>query len=279
MNELRNKYPLNSLLQLTNMSKSTFYFRLNKLLHSADKYKVEKELIKEIFSKNKQRYGHRRITAVLRYHYGIVINHKTVNKLMKELNLKVPIKKVKYHSYMGTLGKIKDNILNREFTADKPNQKWVTDVTMFKVLDTKLYLSPILDLFNSEIISYTVSKSPNIELVQSMLNNALKTNNNVKNLIFHSDLGWQYQMKEFQRTLTKHNIIQSMSNKGNCLDNAVMENFFGRLKTEFFYQEKFKSVDEFIDKLHEYIYYYNNIRIKEKLNWLSPVQYKLKTTH
>lgn len=165
------------------------------------------------------------ITAILRYQYGIVINHKTVNKLMKEPNLKVPIKKVKYHSYMGTLGEIKDKILNREFNADKFNQKWVTDVTMFKVLNTKPYLSPILDLFNSEIISYTISKSLNIELIQSMLNQALKTNNNVKNLIFHSDLGLHYPMKKFQRTLTKHNIIQGMSNKGNCLDNSVMENF------------------------------------------------------
>lgn len=279
MNELRNKYPLNSLLKLANISKSTFYFRLNKLLHSTDKYKVEKELIKQIFTENKQRYGHRRITAVLRYQHGIVINHKTVSKLMKELNLKVPIKRVKYHSYMGTLGEIKDNILNRDFNANEPNQKWVTDVTMFKVLDTKIYLSPILDLFNSEIISYTISKSPNIEFVQSMLNQALKINKNVKDLIFHSDLGWQYQMKEFQRTLTKHNIIQSMSNKGNCLDNSVMENFFGRLKTEFFYQEKFKSVEEFVDKLHEYIYYYNNIRIKERLNWQSPVQFRLQNAH
>jgi len=160
-----------------------------------------------------------------------------------------------------------------------PNKKWVTDVTMFKVLDSKIYLSPILDLYNSEIVSYTLSTSPNIELVQSMLNNALKKVKLTKNLILHSDLGWQYQQKEFQRTLNKHGITQSMSNKGNCLDNAVMENFFGRLKCEFFYMEKFKSAEEFIDKLNEYIYYYNNIRIKEKLNWQSPIQYKIQNSH
>ena len=276
MNELRKKYPLPSLLELANISKSTFYYRLNKLLHSTDKYKVEKELIQQIFTENKQRYGHKRVTAVLRCQYGIIINHKTVNKLMKSLNLKVSVKKVKYHSYKGNLGEVKNNILNREFVANKLNEKWVTDITMFKVLDTKLYLSPILDLFNREIVAYTISQSPNMELVQSMLNEALKKHKKVEGLIFHSDLGWQYQMKEFQRTLKKHNIIQSMSNKGNCLDNAVMENFFGRLKSEFFYQEKFKSVEEFIDKLHEYIYYYNNNRIKERLNWLSPVQFRNK---
>lgn len=240
---------------------------------------VEKELISQIFFEHKQRYGHRRITAVLRYKYGLVINHKTVNRLMNQLSLRVPIKKVKYRSYMGTLGLISDNLLQRKFDAESINQKWVTDVTMFKVLDNKIYLSAILDLFNREIVSYTISQSPNLEFVQRMLNLALQKNPMVDNLIFHSDLGWQYQQKSFQRTLVKHNIKQSMSRKGNCLDNAVMENFFGRLKTELFYIEKFNTLDEFVFKLKEYIYYYNNIRIKEKLNWLSPVEYKLQYSH
>jgi len=179
----------------------------------------------------------------------------------------------KYHSYKGEVGKIADNLLKRDFTAEKPFEKLTTDVTEFKVCDDKVYLSPVMDLYNREIISYDISLSPNLEQIRNMLNGLFaKLPNNVKP-IFHSDQGWQYQHAEYQRLLAEHSITQSMSRKGNCMDNGAMENFFGRLKVEMFYGEKFESVNAFIESLHKYISYYNNERIITKLK-TSPVKYR-----
>ena len=233
---------------------------------------LEKQEILYIFNKNKSRYGYRRILLELK-NLGYVINHKTVLKLMKSLNIQGKQRKSKYKSYKGEVGKIAPNIINRNFNATKPFEKLTTDVTEFAVCDEKVYLSPILDMYNNEIVSYSISTSPNFWQTRDMLDgllNKLPTNSTP---ILHSDQGWQYQMKEYQRILKQNNIIQSMSRKGNCLDNSVMENFFGRLKTEMFFGEKFESVDTFIDKLKEYIYYYNNERIILKLK-MSPVQYR-----
>ncbi len=239
-----------------------------------NKYAREKAKIQELFELNKQRYGYRRITELLRQK-GIVLNHKTVLKLMKSLNLKGKQRKNgKYHSYKGEVGKIADNLLNREFTASKPFEKLTTDVTQFNVCDDKVYLSPIMDLYNREIISYSISLSPNLEQIREMLQGLFERLPNGVTPIFHSDQGWQYQHNEYQRSLREHNIKQSMSRKGNCMDNGAMENFFGRLKVEMFYGEKFKTVDEFVEKLKEYIDYYNNDRISLKLKGLSPVQYR-----
>lgn len=234
----------------------------------------EKSEIKELFEKNKERYGYRRITALLRQK-GIVINHKTVLKLMKSLSLRGKQRKNdKYHSYKGEVGKIADNLLNRDFEASKPFEKLTTDVTQFNVCDDKVYLSPIMDLYNREIISYSISLSPNLEQIREMLQGLTERLPSNATPIFHSDQGWQYQHSEYQRYLHEHNIIQSMSRKGNCMDNGAMENFFGRLKVEMFYGEKFSSVEDFITKLHDYISYYNNERISLKLKGMSPVQYR-----
>ncbi|HBB6806739.1 TPA: IS3 family transposase, partial [Enterococcus faecium] len=138
----------------------------------------------------------------------------------------------------------------------------------------KIYLSPILDLFNGEIISYSISTSPTYKLIEEMLQQAIKKKGTEGSLILHSDQGWQYQMPQYQKKLKENNIIQSMSRKGNCLDNSVIENFFGVLKSEFFYREKFRSIEIFQSKLNEYIRWYNNKRIKLKLNGLSPVEYR-----
>ena len=233
---------------------------------------LEKQEILYIFNKNKSRYGYRRILLELK-NLGYVINHKTVLKLMKSLNIQGKQRKSKYKSYKGEVGKIAPNIINRNFNATKPFEKLTTDVTEFAVCDEKVYLSPILDMYNNEIVSYSISTSPNFWQTRDMLDgllNKLPTNSTP---ILHSDQGWQYQMKEYQRILKENNIQQSMSRKGNCLDNSIMENFFGRLKTEMFYGEKFESVNTFIDKLKEYIYYYNNERIILKLK-MSPVQYR-----
>ena len=163
----------------------------------------------------------------------------------------------------------------RHFTATKPNQKWVTDVTEFKAKDgNKVYLSPILDLFNNEIVSYTLSYSPNWAQVEKMLKLAVKRLNKTSGGILHSDQGWQYQMAAYRQILAEHGIIQSMSRKGNCLDNAAMESFFGRLKTECFYGREFNTREEIVDTVRDYLDYYNHRRIQLKLKGLSPIQYR-----
>lgn len=255
------------------MARSVFYYHFKKL-HSADKYKDERETVKSIFYENKGRYGYRRITAEMR-NKGIIINHKTVQRLMKESGIKCQIRKVHYHSYRGEVGKTAPNIIARDFTADAPNRKWATDVTQINIGSVKLYLSPILDMFNGEIISYNISKSPNLEQIYDMLNKAFAKYDNLDGLILHSDQGWQYQHFAYRKCLKRHNILQSMSRKGNCLDNAMAENFFGIMKSELLYAEKFENPEDFINALQDYIEYYNNKRIKNRLNGKSPVQYRV----
>ena len=243
-------------------------------MKDADKYCAIKKEILDIFNKNKGRYGYRRILSVL-IQKGYVINHKTVLKLMNELNIKGKQRKNdKYHSYKGEVGKVAKNLLKREFYAEKPFEKLTTDITQFKVCDEKVYLSPVMDLFNREIISYSISTSPNMYQIREMLDRLFKKLPDGAKPLFHSDQGWQYQHAEYQRLLSEHNITQSMSRKGNCMDNGAMENFFGRLKVEMFYGEKFESVNAFIDELKRYIDYYNNERISLKLKGMSPVQYR-----
>ncbi len=263
------------MLRLAKLSKSTYYYVLNSL-KKQDKYENIKELIIKIFNENKGRYGYRRITLTLVNEHNIEINHKTVQRLMKVLGLKSIIRpKRRYNSYKGTIGKIADNLLKRDFKADRPNQKWVTDVTEFKVNNEKLYLSPIVDLFNGEIVSYNISKHPVFSQVMNMLKKAFKKIPNNTNLILHSDQGWQYQMKQYQYALQSKGIRQSMSRKGNCLDNACAENFFGILKSELYYlkEKEYRNINELEKDIIEYIDYYNNKRIKSRLK-MSPVNYR-----
>ena len=259
-------------MKLSGLARSTYYYYLKH--QNTNKYENEKQKIQEIFNLNKGRYGYRRITIVMR-NKGYVINHKTVLKLMNELGLKGKQRKNgRYHSYRGTIGKIADNLLERDFYAVKPFEKMTTDVTQFNVCDDKVYLSPVMDLFNREIISYSISTSPNLYQIREMLDGLFEKLPDDATPIFHSDQGWQYQHAEYQRLLAEHNIKQSMSRKGNCMDNGAMENFFGRLKVEMYYGEKFESVNTFIDELKQYIDYYNNERISIKLKGMSPVQYR-----
>ena len=259
-------------MKLSGLARSTYYYYLKH--QNTNKYENEKQKIQEIFNLNKGRYGYRRITIVMR-NKGYVINHKTVLKLMNELGLKGKQRKNgRYHSYRGTIGKIADNLLERDFYAVKPFEKITTDVTQFNVCDDKVYLSPVMDLFNREIISYSISTSPNLYQIREMLDGLFEKLPDDATPIFHSDQGWQYQHAEYQRLLAEHNIKQSMSRKGNCMDNGAMENFFGRLKVEMYYGEKFESVNTFIDELKQYIDYYNNERISIKLKGMSPVQYR-----
>jgi transposase InsO family protein len=270
--ELRHEFDLEVLLNQTNMARSSFYYH-QKQFDLPDKYKEIKELIKSIYQRHKGRYGYRRITDELQ-NRAIIINHKTVLRLMKSLGLKSIIRVKKYKSYRGENGKIAPNILERNFKATAPNQKWATDITEFNVSGNKLYLSPIIDLFNQEIISFELTERPVFNQVVVMLKKAFKTIPNNTNLMLHSDQGWQYQMNHYQRLLKEKGIVQSMSRKGNCLDNAIIENFFGILKSEMFYTQKFKSIEQLKHEINKYINYYNNERIKSNLNKMSPIKYR-----
>lgn len=257
------------------MARSTFYYHL-KRSGNVSKYEKEKKRIQEIFQQSKGRYGYRRITLQLR-NDGYTINHKTVEKLMYELEIKCLIRKKRYRSYKGTIGKIAPNILNRNFKADSPYCKLATDVSQISIGQQKSFLSPVIDMFNGEILSYNLSERADLEQINKMLNGVFAITDKLhkgNEILLHSDQGWQYQHKNYQSALAQHGIIQSMSRKGNCLDNSVMENFFGLMKSELLYTREFKSMKEFKEQLDEYIDWYNNKRIKTRLMGMSPVQYR-----
>lgn len=255
------------------MPASTFYAAIKP---KTDKHEADEESIVRIFHEHKGRYGVRRITLQLR-NEGVSINHKTVHKIMKRVGLKSVQRPVRYRSYKGTVGKIAPNVIHRDFKADKENQKWTTDVTQINIGNHKLFLSPIMDMYNGEIVSYNISSRPDFNQVMDMLDKAFEKVPECKGLVFHSDQGWQYQQKRYQNRLKEKGIIQSMSRKGNCLDNSVMENWFGIMKSELLYPNKYEDAGVFIKDLIGYIDYYNTRRIKLKLNGLSPVQFRTKS--
>ena len=227
-----------------------------------------------ICQENHGRYGYRCVTMEL-HKRGFHTNHKLVMKIMKQEHLTCRVRMKKYRSYKGEVGKIAPNLISRDFYAEQPNRKWTTDITEFNLFGRKLYLSPILDMFNGEIVSYTIYESPVFKQVTDMLEMAFAKIPKDTGIIFHSDQGWQYQHKTYQRMLMEKGIRQSMSRKGNCLDNSVMENFFGLLKSELLYLQDFESIEDFRQQLIQYIYYYNNNRIKCKLKGMSPVEYRI----
>jgi transposase InsO family protein len=251
------------------MAPTTYYYNVRK---REDKYAQLRKAIKRIYEQNKGRYGYRRVCLQLRAD-GYPVNHKTVAKLMKEMSLQARRKKKRYRSYKGTVGKIAPNVLKRDFAAKEPNRKWTTDVSQIEIQGKKCYLSPILDMWNGEIISFTIADSPNLKMVTDMLQKAFCKHPQLDHLVMHSDQGWQYQHTQYQCLLKAHGITQSMSRKGNCYDNSIMENFFGVMKNELLYVNEWKDIDTFKEALRKYIKYYNNERIKLKLK-MSPIQYR-----
>lgn len=258
------------------LPKSTYYFEIEK----EDIIEIRnKELLKEItslFTEHKGRYGVRRVHHEL-INRGYKVNHKRVQRLMHNMGLFGKRPKEKYHSYKGNVGKVANNIINRDFKATAPLQKWTTDVSQFNFSWGKCYLSPILDMYTNEIISYDLSLHPNLNQICNMLDKAYAKFPVLKGLIFHSDQGWQYQHQQYIDSLKEHGIIQSMSRKGNCYDNCIIETFFGRLKNEIYYgcEKDYKSFGEFSKAIEEYIDYYNNKRIQAKTKWMPPVQYRI----
>ena len=261
--------------QLPAISKSDYYYVMSKKDKDLKNDEVMNRII-DIYYRHKGRYGYRRIHLQL-LREGICINRKKVQRLMRRMGLLgIRRNKRKYSSYQGTIGKVADNLIERNFFADKPNKKWYTDITEFNLRGDKVYLSPILDGYAGDIVSYNISRSPDFYQINDMLNKAFMENPETHALIFHSDQGWQYQHYGYQKTLSEHGIIQSMSRKGNSLDNGLMENFFGLLKTEMFYEQEhlYKDTDELIKAIDEYVYYYNNERIKARLKGLTPIEYR-----
>lgn len=270
--ELRHEFKLSLLLEIAELPRSTYYYYI-KHMKDEDKYNEIRKQITDIFHENKGRYGYRRITMEM-HNRGYVINHKTVLRLMNEEKIKCMVRIKKYRSYKGEVGNVAPNLLERDFSTSAPNEKWVTDVTEFSLFGRKLYLSPILDLHSSYLVSYTISEHPALSLVLNMARQALSVLPRGAEPILHSDQGWQYQHKQYQKLLKDHSIKQSMSRKSNCLDNAVIENFFGLVKSELLYMKEFDSMDQFKAELIEYLDYYNNRRIKAKLKGLPPAVHR-----
>ena len=292
IDELRQRYSLKILLRVSGLSKSTYsYYRSDKHTNALNKRKEEDDrilgIILPVFEHHKERYGYRRIILTLEAELS-GINHKRIQRVMKDHNLKGKQFRNRYHSYKGDNGEYKENLLLhrevdeinhktryiRDFSASKPNEKWATDVSEFRVARSKLYLSPIMDMYDGSIISYDISVSPDFTQTKRMIDEAFDKYPDLKGLIFHSDQGWQYQMKPYQKWLNDKGIRQSFSRKGNCMDNSLMENFFGIMKNEMYYGNSFKSLTELKESMKDYIDYYNNERISIKRKGLSPLAYR-----
>jgi putative transposase len=269
--ELRHEHKISLLIEISGLPRVTYYYHV-KRMGQEDKDRKVKEQITKIYHENKGRVGYRRTTLELQ-NGGMKVNHKKVQRLMRQLGLICRVRMKKYRSYRGEAGAIAPNLLERNFEATKPNEKWVTDVTEFLLFGHKCYLSVILDLYSRDLVSYTIYERPSLWMVTEMLDMALSQLPALCNLILHSDQGWQYQHKAYRRMLPM-GVRQSMSRKGNCLDNAVAENFFGILKSELLYLQNFDSLEHFKAELVEYLDYYNNRRIKINLKGLTPAQHR-----
>ena len=270
MHELRQSFPLVSLLKFVGLSRSTFY-AWDAARQVPDKYARTKELIKQVYDQHKGRYGYRRIALALSGH-GVDLHENTVRRLMDTLNLKSVQRVKRFKSFRGNVGVVAPNLLERDFTASAPDQKWTTDITELRVGDEKIYLSTVKDLFTREIVAHEKGPRPTMELVISMMKKALATLKPGRAPILHSDQGWHYQMPEFRKLLSDHQLVQSMSRKGNCLDNAPMESFFAVLKTECFHKQEFADAKALMSTIEGYIRYYNTERISTVLGGLTPRQ-------
>lgn len=258
------------------LAPSTFYYHRNRPI-AADPYINVRPLLREIFDRAYRSYGYRRVRFVLASKHNMHLSGKTVLKLMHQENRTCQVRRRKYRSYMGQVGLAAENLLERDFFAPTPNSKWVTDVTEFRVLGQKQYLSPVIDLFNGEVICYQLASAPALTLVTKMLDKALATLDEKTKPMIHSDQGWHYRHMTYRNTLESRGIRQSMSRKGNCLDNAVAENFFGHFKEEFLRQRTFTNVNQFRSELDTYIHWFNHDRIRLKLKGLSPVDYRVQS--
>lgn len=274
---LKNKYSLPLLLKKLEFSKSSYYYQ-EKRLHKPDKYAELRKKVREIFYQNKERYGYRRIWATLSYgDNAIKISEKVIRRIMKEEGLiaKRPSVK-KYSSYKGEITPAVTDIVKRNFHAEKPNELWLTDITEFAIPAGKIYLSAIVDCFDGLLPTWTIGISPNAELVNTMLDNGIDLLKDSEHPIIHTDRGCHYRWPGWINRMKEAGLTRSMSKKGSSPDNSACEGVFGRLKNEMFYGIDWKDVtiDEFIQLLNDYLVWYNEDRIKQSLNYLSPLNHR-----
>ena len=273
MKSLRREYPLSTLLELIGMPRSTYYY--HEANPPSDRQATERPAIVEICKKSQFRYGYRRVADTLSKATGVRIADKTVLKVMREEGLLCRTRRRrKYRSYMGQVGKSSPNLLARDFEAEDPMTKLVTDVTEFKVGGTKLYLSPVVDLYNDEVVAYSISRSPNMKMVLEMLAGLEGRLDGEGTPLLHSDMGWQYRHRWWRDRLAGLNIRQSMSRKGNCIDNAATEQVFGHLKDEFYAGREFASYEQFKNELDAYIIHWNTKRRQIRLEGHTPEEFR-----
>lgn len=270
---LKAEHPLDVLLDVAGLARSTFFYHQGRLALPDPKAGL-KTAIQDAVKEAKGRYGYRRIHGEL-VKSGWRVAKKTVLKLMRQLGILSYVRRRRrYNSFKGEAGQVAPNLLDRDFDAEEPNEKWVTDVTEFRVGEFKVYLSPIMDLFDRSIVAYTWGTSPALQLTNTSLQEALSTLRPGEHPLVHSDQGFQYQHVSWRNLLAGAGVTQSMSRKGTCLDNAVIEGFFGHLKEEMFHHTRYTTVEAFTAELDDYIHWYNNVRTHSRLEGLSPVEYR-----
>lgn len=278
--QLSQAYSVKLLCEISQVSRSGYYKWISRKASPNKDYEIEEKIL-SVYTKSKKVYGYRRIKVALKRTFGLIVNHKKVIRLMKKLNIKSVVRRKRF-KYVNPKnldqGKIEPNVLNRDFKTSKLNEKWVTDITYLYYGPTrkKMYLSALKDLYNNEIVSYKISSSLDMTFVEETLHEAFKKNQkcDLTNLIIHSDQGCHYKSHTYKKILRENNITQSMSRKGNCYDNACIENFFGHLKCELVYQTYFHTKEDLINAIDTYIYWYNNERFQQKLNNRTPIEFK-----
>lgn len=260
------------MLDKLKLSKTTYYRYAGGRNPRVDRWADIRPLVREAFSRTPNGMGYRQVAMILRAEQGLAISGKTVLKLMREEGLRCRIRHKRYDSYRGEQGKAAKNVLNRDFAAKAPMTKLVTDVTEFKVAGAKAYLSSVMDLFNNEIVAWSVTRAAIFVQTMEMLDELEPKVS--RSALLHSDQGWQYQQLVYQKRLEEMGLTQSMSRKATCLDNACMEGFFGHLKDEFYRGQSFKSFESFKEQIDAYIVYWNTRRYQTRLNGMTPVQYR-----
>ena len=273
---LKDEYGISTLLDRLGLARSSYFYHRSRM-RAADKYAEVRGTITEIFESNHRVYGYRRIHGSLTKK-RVFVSEKVVRRLMKQEGLHaVRPKRRRYRSYMGEISPAPENIINRDFHAAAPNEKWLTDISEFHIPAGKVYLSPIIDCFDGMVVSWSIGTSPNANLVNTMLDAAIETvADGTDRPIVHSDRGGHYRWPGWLSRVAKASLTRSMSRKACSPDNAACEGFFGRLKTEMFYPKDWRSTNiaQFIEELDAYIRWYNEKRIKSSLGYLSPIEYR-----
>lgn len=276
VDELRDRHSVKDLCEYLGVSRSGYYRYLSRK-NKPDKDEELEEKIRYIYQLRNKTYGYRRIQAELLRLYGLRVNHKKVLRIMQKLGIQAVIRRKRFYQnqYRTPMGvRIAENLLNRHFHADAPNQKWVTDVTWIPAGGHTLFLSVIMDLFNNEIVAYHMSFRNDNELVLSTVRKAVEKRGDVSGTILHSDRGFQYTSFDYHNILAQFGLKPSMSRRGNCLDNASIESFFSHLKTEALQHQHIQNPEQTQIIIQRYIRFYNEERLQLKLNKLTPVEYR-----